>query len=53
MDQMWDIKDNGMHSLIGLEWRQRKKQLVLDELGIEHSSFGMEINSISKVILGV
>ena len=37
MDQKWNIKDYGMHNLIGVGWKQRKKQLVFDELGIEHT----------------
>ena len=37
MDQKCDIKYNRMHYLIGLKWKQRKKQLPFAELGIEHT----------------
>ena len=32
-----NIKYNRMHYLIGLKWKQRKKQLPFPELGFEHT----------------
>ena len=37
MDQKCNIKDNGLHYLTGVNWKQRQKRLPYAELGNKHT----------------